>query len=302
MGALIEVNTDGLAKLGEILCNATGLAAFGMKKNTNAKVYDMIEIAKAENQVGVMKLEGKDAIDKYIAAKEQQKVSNILQVSEKAAKEFSEEELVTSESVNTDWTTRFFNIVEDISDSEMQLLWAKILAGEIKQPKSFSLRTLEVLKNISKEEAEIFLQNAGYTISSTYLYSDNGGANLSDALMLSEIGLINLESLYLNLEFSKDKVSNFDIGNSFFQIQGDNSNLKRIDLSVYSYTTIGLQLLKISTFEPNYGIISPIIEICKQKGAVRVTEHKIQYREEKSINYFTQPQKVYELKNDPGIG
>ena len=39
MGALIEINTDGLAKLGETICYGTGLAAFGRKKMANAEAY-----------------------------------------------------------------------------------------------------------------------------------------------------------------------------------------------------------------------------------------------------------------------
>ena len=42
MGALIEINTDGLAKLGETICYGIGLAAFGRKKMANAEAYAAI--------------------------------------------------------------------------------------------------------------------------------------------------------------------------------------------------------------------------------------------------------------------
>jgi len=38
----------------------------------------------------------------------------------------------------------------------MQILWGKILAEEVKNPNSFSLRTLSILKNISNTDAKIF--------------------------------------------------------------------------------------------------------------------------------------------------
>lgn len=59
------------------------------------------------------------------------------------------------ENIGIDWFVRFFEDAGKISDEDMQDLWAKVLAGEIKQPGSFSLRTLDTLKNLSKDEAEI---------------------------------------------------------------------------------------------------------------------------------------------------
>ena len=58
--------------------------------------------------------------------------------------------------MDKDWFTRYFNIVQDISNEDIQDLWAKLLAGEIKQPGSFSYRTLETLKNMTTDEAELF--------------------------------------------------------------------------------------------------------------------------------------------------
>ena len=54
---------------------------------------------------------------------------------------------VSTEEVDEDWKTRFFNIAEDVSSSEMQDLWGKILAGEVARPGSYSVRTLEVFLN-----------------------------------------------------------------------------------------------------------------------------------------------------------
>lgn len=66
---------------------------------------------------------------------------------------------VSDDTVSTDWATRFFDIAQDISDESVQKIWARILSGEIKRPGSFSFRTLEILKNITKIEAEIFSEN-----------------------------------------------------------------------------------------------------------------------------------------------
>ena len=55
-----------------------------------------------------------------------------------------------------DWTARFFNDVQDVSSEEMQLLWAKVLAGEVERPGSTSIKTLGIPKNLDKATATLF--------------------------------------------------------------------------------------------------------------------------------------------------
>lgn len=57
---------------------------------------------------------------------------------------------------DVDWTTAFSRHAADVSNKEMQALWAKILAGEVNQPGSFSKRTMSLMADISKEDAVMF--------------------------------------------------------------------------------------------------------------------------------------------------
>lgn len=63
---------------------------------------------------------------------------------------------VSSTPVEPDWAVQFFQKCQDIGDENMQVLWAKLLAGEVQQPGSFSLRTVQVLSQLSKTEALAF--------------------------------------------------------------------------------------------------------------------------------------------------
>lgn len=57
-----------------------------------------------------------------------------------------------------DWFVRFFEACSNISNEQMQKLWARILAGEVNRPGSFSLRTVETLNRITYNEAISFLE------------------------------------------------------------------------------------------------------------------------------------------------
>lgn len=55
-----------------------------------------------------------------------------------------------------DWIADFFSKCANVSDSEMQSLWAKILAGEANSPGSFSKRTVETVSLLEKQDAQLF--------------------------------------------------------------------------------------------------------------------------------------------------
>ncbi|MCI9100043.1 MAG: DUF2806 domain-containing protein [Lachnospiraceae bacterium] len=55
-----------------------------------------------------------------------------------------------------DWLMRFFDAVGNISNDDLQRLWGKVLANEIKRSKSCSLRTLDMVRNMPPEEAKTF--------------------------------------------------------------------------------------------------------------------------------------------------
>ena len=63
---------------------------------------------------------------------------------------------VPEQEPDHDWTARFFNYIQDVSSEEMQLLWAKVLAGQIEQPGSVPIRALSILRNLDQASAKLF--------------------------------------------------------------------------------------------------------------------------------------------------
>lgn len=132
MGALsVNVNL-GIDKLVETISNATGLTAHGIKKNADAESYAAIKKAETETEVQLLKLQGEDKIAQYVLARNKQKVENVEEIVSKAKQQFAPDEQVSEEPVEKDWMTRFLNIAEEVSDDDMQNIWARVLAGEIK--------------------------------------------------------------------------------------------------------------------------------------------------------------------------
>lgn len=68
---------------------------------------------------------------------------------------------------NATWDARFWNYAQDMRDEDVQRIWGRLLAGEFKQPGSFSLKTLDVLHSIDTHDVRDFERIAPYVLNST---------------------------------------------------------------------------------------------------------------------------------------
>jgi len=59
-------------------------------------------------------------------------------------------------SVNADWMNKFSSFAQDVSSEDLQIIWGKLLAGEILRPGSFSLLTLRVISELDQSIASDF--------------------------------------------------------------------------------------------------------------------------------------------------
>ena len=104
-------------------------------------------------------MQGQLSVGEMVAQKiqfqEEKRQANILSVIDRAVEEVGEGEVPDKEP-DHDWTARFFNDIQDVSSEEMQTLWAKVLAGEVAQPGSTSMRTLSILRSLDKATAGLF--------------------------------------------------------------------------------------------------------------------------------------------------
>ena len=62
----------------------------------------------------------------------------------------------TTDEVDDDWLDNFESEARKKSAEEMQLYFGRVLAGEIKKPKSFSIKAVKILGEIDQNTAEMF--------------------------------------------------------------------------------------------------------------------------------------------------
>lgn len=276
MGALIEINTDGLAKLGETICYSLGLTAYGRKKMANAESYAEIKQAETNTQVRLLMLKGEEEVANYVLAKETRKMNNTKSVVEKATSHFVEGEKVSDEPVNTDWTNRFFSIVEDISDKTLQDIWGRILAGEVKQPNSFSLRTLDLLRNVTKEEAELFVKASRFYVEKNFICTEEFALSLHETLLLGEAGFINSEGLVKEWNIEPNSKLEILIDRNTLIILHNDTNKKILcQPSVKKLSKVGIEILSLVEKTDRNKFYKILTQFFKSKGVSRVFKHEI---------------------------
>lgn len=188
-----------------------------------------------------------------------------------------------------DWFIRFFEEAGNISDEDMQFLWAKVLAGEIKHPQSFSLRTLSTLKNLSKNEAEVLKRISSYAISfedKYYICTNNDMMQKydynKDLSIMYDCGIIenNIASHY-NLTMPPNVIF-IQVG-SLICLSHNNSD-EKYELNLQRFTTTGNEFIKLISPNEQY-LIDLFRSLNVQYPKLNLTVHKIYKNDDNKIYY-----------------
>lgn len=185
------------------------IAAIFLRRNTETTEFEKLKAKKFEEVIDDLLKAGKMSYTEFYKAK------NFLKIAEKADI-FCSQNDVSSQPLNLtyDWLIRFYEDSGMVSDDDIQILWAKILAGKINNPSKYSLLTLNTLKNIGKSEAELFDKilaqsfNKGgkFLLPNDEKYLNDRNIYYDDIIRLSELNLINNAS-NLMLDITVEKSS-----------------------------------------------------------------------------------------------
>ena len=270
--------------------------AYEQQTLADAKAYEIkaLALAKSEaeaqnNSTLALTIE---SASKRIVAQEVRRQLNLDNIVAKAVEQIQIEKEVSEKPVDPDWTTRFINIAQDVSDEDMKDLWAKILAGEVAQPNSYSLRTLECLKNISKEEASMFI-----TASSLIMKISNTNVIFRDNVILRHAGLLYVkwqrlvEAGLLNAGNMTELTIQID-NNEFLVLYINKIAIcqktnKEYRIPVYTMTSVGEQLYKIVSKQYNEQYFMDVLKEIKK--SVDTVEYSTVLAEESNKVHYTLP-------------
>lgn len=235
-------------------------------------------IIMAKNQLEIKDIEVR--ANERVINNEIRRQENIESITRNALKELPE--TVSTTPVDEDWIYQFFNHCQDIRNDDIQSLWSKILAGEVAQPNTYSLRTLNLLKTLSKEDAALFTKLCSFA----WLAPDESDYNLlfrerDDSFLkesglvydkiihLQSIGLIHYETTGISLGFD-EIATKLDYFKKRHIISFPKEE-KKMRVGDIFLTDIGNELVPISGAIPNEKYRTQLIESWK-KSNIEVKE------------------------------
>jgi hypothetical protein len=166
-----------------------------------AKAEAEAKLIKAKSEIEITDLHRR-AMHRFVE-EEAKRQENMEEITKKSIPHLKEES--NPENMEDDWVTNFFDKSRIISDEEMQGIWAQVLAGEANAPGSFSKRTVNLLGDLDKRDAELFqaLCRYGWFFgrftplvfdSEEKIYNDLG-INFGSLSHLDSLGLIQFNSV-----------------------------------------------------------------------------------------------------------
>lgn len=178
------------------------------------------------------------------------------------------------QSIDHDWFSRYIALSEEVSNPTMQDLWAKILAGELIKPGSFSFKAIKVFRDMSIFDAKLFAKACSLAIKDSSkksirivsgAYQQPGllnsfskkrqqhcnlshyGLNYADLLSLAENHLIYIQESESSL-MNKGETLQFTYNGLSLKLTAKKTS---VSLQFYKFTPLGTELAQLITDKSN---------------------------------------------------
>lgn len=178
------------------------------------------------------------------------------------------DEIESPAQIDRGWFLRWMDVAQNTSTEDVQEMVAATLRGQFQAPQAFSLRTLDVLKNLNQQELQIFkiFCNSVFRSGSfgqdsviTEPFGGNPGSNSMQAIGLNytnlttlvNAGLIHSEIAGANRTIATSQIflMPFTIGNKQFRLQRtkpvEADENKDIQVGILRLTQAGLELSRV---------------------------------------------------------
>lgn len=178
-----------------------------------------------------------------------------------------------------DWFSRYIALAENVGNATMQDLWAKILAGELYRPGSFSLKALKVFQDMSIHDAKLFAKACSLAVKDNSkkniriisgAYQQPGlfnlfdkqrqqhvplnqfGLNYSDLLALSENHLLYLQESESSV-LAKQETLNFIYNGLSLNLSSKKPNSI---IQFYKFSPVGVELASLISDRPDSSFLT----------------------------------------------
>lgn len=166
-----------------------------------------------------------------------------------------------------DWLFRWRDSAGEVSDTELQRLWGSLLAGEFREPGTFSLRTITFLRNLSRSEAMQIARLAPFAVKD-FIFSDAAGILEAEGidfgflLEMQTLGIVTgVGGLGVSISMgpgTKGGFTNILVSHEKALIVTHEDEKRTLKLSAYPLTDIGQQVLRLGKFQAHVPYLTAV--------------------------------------------
>lgn len=283
--------------LSDPICKLIDVFSNGVSALSAPWMYKRMERAKqlmiAEKSVQNREIAIKDALAEQLKdgltgrdLREMRNIADVIGLSSDLVKQLPS---VCEEPVDPDWSARFFDYIKNCSDDEVKNLWAQILAGEIQRPGRFSLRTLDVLRNISKDDAEIIVKYSHRIINRDFVCTY---LSVLELARLGDIGFINDNTLIRHFDLVKGETRIVCRDDSLVLIISGVPSDGRTQYEFHALTEAGRQISSLIQIHQDNDFLHTLAKQLVKKykgGKLKVSLHQINQVNDDKISYIIHP-------------
>lgn len=279
---IIAFLSSGLKTMSSAVGPVAGalFTAIFLRYNTKTDEFEKIKAGKFKEVADDLLASGKMTYTEYY------KASNFLTVAQKADQYYQEQPRSDEQGTyDFDWFVRFFEAAGNVSDDTMQNLWAKILAGEIAQPSTFSLKTIDVVRNLSKKDAELFIKICSHSFVSSgtncFLpnedeYLETVGITYADIMKLSEIGLMFNDGLIsLSMSISSEPRILVNSHSLIMVMASSSGKPEEANIRQYPFTEVGNEVSTLISKSASDEDFLKYGEILSHNKSYKISVHKV---------------------------
>lgn len=177
--------------------------------------------------------------------------------------------------IDDDWLHTWRDYAGRVSNEDLQRLWGSVLAGEVKSPGLYSIRTLDFLRSLSKSEAEQISKLAAFIVEGSIVRSDSKyleehGMPFDQLLQLQELGVVSgVEAVGLTKTYPTQIAGKYlralRCHKKALIVEHEDAT-RKLPIQVYLLTTVGVQVLGLGTFAPDVEYLQTVGKAIAAQG------------------------------------
>ena len=205
----------------------------------------------------------------------------------KSLKELKKEMLVTCPS--KDFLIKFISESSTISNDDIREIWVNLLVQESKKQGSVSKRTLDIVKNLSSDEAKLFQEVAKYALSDGTIHKQQiMHIPFLSLSKLQDIGLLKSNSfITTTFTISRDSPAKIVEDGIIVSLYTTSQTQEKFDFSCEVLTSEGVELknaLGIEMKEKDIIFLGKILKQSNSNKNVSINAYRINYIDGNIIN------------------